>query len=450
MAKAPSRRAVRWLRGELPRLVSSGAITPDSAAAIERYYDSAESRQSNFGFVLLAIVGSALIGAGIILLIAHNWDELSRPVRSTIAFAPLLAAQALAVFVLLRRNESQAWRESVAIFDVAAVATAISLVSQTYQIQGSFADFMCVWLLLSIPIVYLFRTTVGAVAYIVGSVVWLFAKMDFGFNRPDQLFFWLFLLAVVPYYIFLLRRDRTSSASTWLSILLVGAAAIGLGFTAESVRSNLGGVAFAGLFTAAYLCGMKFFQGTEDRKLHPVAFLGGLGIGVMTLVLTFESMWHMTTNSSRALQGPARAVGIAIELFFPATAIVMLAWLYMKRQRIAFSTAAAILPLAALFALIIANLAPATQRAQDTPYPLIAAVIIDCYALFLGIELISRGVRANSLLRANFGLLVIAALAVCRFFDSDLGFVTRGLGFIVIGAGFLIANVIFFKKRTVA
>ena len=44
-------------------------------------------------------------------------------------------------------------------------------------------------------------------------------------------------------------------------------------------------------------------------------------------------------------------------------------------------------------------------------------------------------------------LLVIAALAIARFFDSDLGFVTRGLGFIVVGAGFLVANVIFFKKR---
>jgi len=37
---------------------------------------------------------------------------------------------------------------------------------------------------------------------------------------------------------------------------------------------------------------------------------------------------------------------------------------------------------------------------------------------------------------------VIAALAMARFFDSDLGFVTRGLGFIAVGAAFLTANVI--------
>ena len=83
---------------------------------------------------------------------------------------------ALGFFVLLRRNDSPAWREAAAIFDVAAVGTAISLVSQTYQIQGSFADFMRVWLLLSIPIVYLFRTNFGALAYIIGTTVWVINK----------------------------------------------------------------------------------------------------------------------------------------------------------------------------------------------------------------------------------------------------------------------------------
>ena len=62
---------------------------------------------------------------------------------------------------------------------------------------------------------------------------------------------------------------------------------------------------------------------------------------------------------------------------------------------------------------------------------------MNVYALALGVELIARGMRADSVTRANFGLLVIAALAVARFFDSDVSFVTRAIGFIVIGVGFL-------------
>jgi hypothetical protein len=68
----------------------------------------------------------------------------------------------------------------------------------------------------------------------------------------------------------------------------------------------------------------------------------------------------------------------------------------------------------------------------------------------LGIELLGRGIRAGSIARANFGLLIIAALAVARFFDSDMDFSTRGVGFIVVGLGFLGANVLLFKRKATA
>jgi CNT family concentrative nucleoside transporter len=159
MGSSANQRAVRWLRAELPALVSSGTISDESAKAIERYYEASAGGSRKTGVVLLAAVGSILVAAGFVLLIAHNWDDFSRPVRSVIAFLPLIAAQALSVFVLMRRNESKAWRECAAIFNVAGVGTAISLVSQTYQIHGSLANFIFVWMLLSLPLVYLMRTS---------------------------------------------------------------------------------------------------------------------------------------------------------------------------------------------------------------------------------------------------------------------------------------------------
>jgi uncharacterized membrane protein len=40
--------------------------------------------------VLFSILGAALMGSGIILLLAHNWDQLSRVMRTVISFAPLV------------------------------------------------------------------------------------------------------------------------------------------------------------------------------------------------------------------------------------------------------------------------------------------------------------------------------------------------------------------------
>ncbi len=152
--RAADRSGIRWLRAELPVLVSRGVLSPDAAEALDRHYATELPEEPRrIGFILSAILGSLLVGAGIILLVAHNWDFLSRPIRCAIAFAPLVLSQALASFVLLRRNESAPWRESAAILNVAAIGTAIALVSQTYQIQGDFARFIFVWMLLAIPVV---------------------------------------------------------------------------------------------------------------------------------------------------------------------------------------------------------------------------------------------------------------------------------------------------------
>jgi uncharacterized membrane protein len=442
-----NRRALRWLRGQLPELVAAGAISSESAAAIERHYDSLETR-TNLGFVILATIGAALVGAGIILLIAHNWDDLSRATRTIIAFIPLLLAQALVAFVLIRRNQSRAWREAVAIFDVAAVATAISLISQTYQIQGTFAEFMRTWLLLSIPIVYLLRTTIGAVVYVIGTVVWLLAREMAGFARlPNPMFFWILLLLVVPYFLLRYRRDRDSRETATLGIVLTIALVAGLGFTADFAKTDLGGIAFAGLFSAIYLCGMKFFP-LHDGRLHIVALLGGIGIGVTAIVLSFESSWHMAREFFWGPRTLGANIAFAFEILFPAAAIALVGF-DIFRRRYQFSVAAALFPVVTAICWAIANLCEhANETWASTRCSFGAAALMNCYVLWLGVDILMRGIRSNSIARANFGLILIAALAISRFFDSELSFVTRGLGFIVVGAGFLIANIMLFKKRS--
>ena len=241
-------------------------ISSENARAIDGYYEHDQPRV-NFAFVILAALGSALVAAGIILLIAHNWDDLSRATRTGVAFLPLLIAQALVVFTLMRRNESRPWREAAAIFDVAAVATAISLISQTYQVQGTFADFMRTWLLLSIVIVYLLRTSLGAIAYVIGCVLWLFARWGTASSAANPMLFWFLLTLVIPYVAIRFRSDCDSRETTTLVITVALAAMFGVGATADFADANVGAIAYAGLATAIYLCGIKFFPQPAGR-LH--------------------------------------------------------------------------------------------------------------------------------------------------------------------------------------
>src|SRR2546430_15997329 len=64
MAGVRNRRAIRWLRSQLPELVASGVISSDNARAIDGYYEHDQPR-GNFAFVIFAALGSALVAAGI-------------------------------------------------------------------------------------------------------------------------------------------------------------------------------------------------------------------------------------------------------------------------------------------------------------------------------------------------------------------------------------------------
>ena len=80
--------------------------------------------------------------AGVLLLLAHNWEHLGRPARTVIAILPLVVSQAIAGWVLVRRGESTAWREGSAAFLALTVGATIGLISQTYQIPGDLEVFL--------------------------------------------------------------------------------------------------------------------------------------------------------------------------------------------------------------------------------------------------------------------------------------------------------------------
>jgi len=77
----------------------------------------------------------------------------------------------------------------------------------------------------------------------------------------------------------------------------------------------------------------------------------------------------------------------------------------------------------------------------------IAVVLINICAFVIGILTIRDGARHNSLGILNYGLLIITALVVCRFFDTDLNLVIKGILFMSVGAGFFATNYRMLKKR---
>jgi Predicted membrane protein (DUF2157) len=68
---------IKWLYNELPELVAKGILPEGAATQLKNHYGEIDEKPAyNIAIILAAILGAILIGGGIILLFAHNWDHL--------------------------------------------------------------------------------------------------------------------------------------------------------------------------------------------------------------------------------------------------------------------------------------------------------------------------------------------------------------------------------------
>jgi predicted membrane protein DUF2157 len=441
--RAADRSGIRWLLAELPELTARGVLSSETAEALQQHYaTSVPTEPRRIGFVLSAILGSLLIGAGVILLVAHNWDFLSRPVRCAIALAPLVLSQVLGIFVLLRRKESAPWRESAAILNVAATGTAIALVSQTYQIQGDFARFILVWMLLALPVVYLFRTSVGLAIYFVGATVWVLSWKpgDFLEVWHNDLWVWALLLLGVPAFIASLRQNRNGYGTLLSLTALAVAAAFSLGQTDGLGAQSFWRCSFAAFWTAAYLVGAAPFKDWRPTRPHPFVAGGWIGILSLAIFLSFQGSWRTQQWQNAVDLVPRHYPDIlagGIQVAWVLAALLFAAYVFWRHRRDVNLTPAAFAPIVLV----------AWGAAKRTGNPLIPSLLLNFFTLALGIFTLVRGIRAGRVVEANLGMVVIAILAIARFFDSDFEFFVRGIAFIAIGLGFLVTNLVVFKRR---
>ncbi|HVM62470.1 MAG TPA: DUF2157 domain-containing protein [Verrucomicrobiae bacterium] len=428
-----SHKQVRWLLEELPELVGKGVLPAETAERLRQYYGESAggARGRNRALVAFSILGAALVGSGIILLLAHNWDDLSRAVRTVLSFAPLVCAQAIAAWVLWKRRDSTAWREGAGIALTLAIGATISLIAQTYNISGDFGAFMLTWTLLALPVIYLLDASAAAMLYLVGITAW---TADAQFTSGHPLWFWLLVALVLPYLWRVARRNRFDPRAALICWALAVCLGFGTGFCAADMLSNWWTVIYAGVLAAMYLVGEQWFSEAAHWRQRPFQTIGALGGFALTLMLSCRWPWHETIAYGRH-DYPLAELPVAIAWL----AVAISLWIEsLARRRLAGSLFGALPVVAAIAYWLAAN--------NDTG-ELLAALLFDAFLFVLGVGTLWRGLREDHLGVVNSGMLMLSALIILRFFDSDLSFVVRGLAFIVVGIGFLTTNLVLIRRK---
>jgi uncharacterized membrane protein len=430
-----NKKCVQWLYQELPQLVDKGILNTETAEKISRYYGEVKNTSKKWFFLIVCgVLGALLIGLGIILILAHNWEQFSRFTRGILSFAPLLIGQALAAWVLLKRPQSSAFKEGTATFLSLMVGASIALVSQTYNIPGDISDFTLSWMLLIVPLVYLMEASIPAIIYLIGITIW---SCSF-FNNPiKSVFFWPLTAVIVPHFIWALRKDIYTVRTALLALAIAISTCFGAGFSLGKTWDGAWIIIYSSIYSIFYLIGSREFNDIPTMWQWPFRFIGAIGLFALSFMFTFQDMWKLVLRYG-ITHGKVLSLS-ALPDHIITFAIIITAILFFydnaKRKNI-IKSLFGIMPLLAILG-----------YALSMQSVILASILFNVYLFILSLSRIALGIRDNNLGAVNIGMLMLAILIIARFFDSDINFIIKGLVFILVGVGFLVTNAVLVRRR---
>lgn len=431
-----SKKAIKWLYHELPELVAKGILTQEFAGKIRQYYTEEKSAsRTPVILIICGVLGALLIGLGIILLFAHNWEQFSRFTRAVLSFVPLVIGQGLVLWTLCKRPHSSAFKEGTATFLSFMVGASISLISQTYNIPGDTETFILTWMFLIVPLVYLMQASIPAAIYLIGITGWSGSHWH---SPLIAALFWPLVTIIIPHFIWALRQEIYTIRTTILSLIMIICVSFGAGFSLVKTWPSFWIIIFPSIYAIFYSIGWHKFSGLTTNWQWPLRIIGAIGLFVLAFPLTFRYIWE---DLDKGFDGISRNIfdidvlpNRFISIVIIATAILFF-YDNVKRKNLTVSLFSA-LPLLAFIGYLF--------HGESIVLPLL---IFNAYLFILSISHIALGVRNNSLPTINIGMLMLAILIIARFFDSDINFIIKGLVFIISGIGFLATNVLLMRRR---
>ena len=393
-----------WVRIESERWVEDGIVTPEQRELIQMRYPV--NKTGSPLLLFFAIIGSLLIGAGIILVFATNWWRLPVAVKIILAFIPLLAAQGVCIYTFMKRFHSISFREGSGVFLSLSFFAVLALIGQVFHTQSELESYILICILFTLPGVYLFHAKAAMAIYIVGAIF-------VGWSWPVWVTILLTALILPFFYLELVRASHKGVPNYLLFLLSI-------------MVSNTIIVAALGeleILEIALICGLAILLlDALFRKIGSVYFF---------TTAKFLSILCITVTILLAAFDLSYSDNISVMGF---VFVVVIAGAYIALRYTTFSGLAS----TDLFAASAMILVLSAQM---------AGVVANLLIMAMGTYYIVRGSRTLTLSNLNFGMALIISIIVIRFFDSSLDLLGRGIVFILLGSAFLGINLYISRKR---
>ena len=428
-------RDLRWLFSEVDRWTAEKIISAEQAAGIRRLYPvSGKPRGVPWALVVFSCAGATVVGLGVILLLAYNWDELPKFAKLALVFGAILGGQLGGLSLLGREGWKPMVGEALCLLGTISFGAGIWLVAQIYHIDEHFPNGFLVWALGALAMAWALQSAKQAVLATILFTIWGSSEA-WSFDSPS---YWA-IVAVMGGAAPLAWRLRSTLLTVvvlasiyFLTVAVLG----GYGGGAHAVTSTLALSAL--LIAGGRLIGRK--PGSDPGPTNAMIFVGFAGFLVCCYLLGFHEMANDLLDWDRR---PDRNLGFASTYGWLLAACGLagwggLAWRALKAKTSLINIEEWLCPIALVYAYLLASL-----RGFHEAH--LVASTFNLVFLAIAIMWMLRGCRESRLWATVLGSLLFAALVLARYFDLFESLFARGLTFVILG-GVLFAEAFYFHR----
>ncbi len=404
----------QWLATQLPLWVSNKLISQQQADSIQSHYPVKDS--INLGRLLLTAVGAIMIGLGVILLFAYNWDDMGKHLKLAVIFGSLIAAHSTAFFFI---SHNKVLSESLFVLGTMFMGSSIFLVGQIYHLDTHYPNAFLLWSVGALGLAWALPSLSQAFMAILLVSCWHIAEV-FDFDYANHSALLLILIAVFP----LVWRLHSPVHARFTSATLL----ISLALNILAIDEDMVGVIML-MSAGALISSEQIIRHFANHEQKEIAY----EIGKPAIVVLILTMFCLTfTDLIDDILDFSFDSPVTTGYFWAALLISQLSfgWLLLKKQ---LNLLASLAELTVLLALLPALF---LQQLDSESLPDIYNLLTLAFNLILllsSIWLMFDGARQANRQHMVYGSLIFSVLAMVRYTDLFDSLIIRASIFLIVG-----------------
>ena len=441
--KTVSVKMLHWLLEEIESWRKEGVVSPEQAGQLKsRYQEQYEIQQKSrpdYMIMIISIVGALLVGAGVILFFAYNWDKIPKEVRTGTILLAMTVFYLVGYYI---REKFDAYRylgESFLFIGTMLFGSGIWLIAQMYNINAHYPNGWLFWAIGAIAVSYSTESISINMLASVLLAIWTNTE-SMGFDHPNL---WYLPAVAIGIFPFVYQSKSRHALAVALISLIIGFFGSVCG-SANYFLINL----YIALGCLLFLTGLLHYS--KDSS-HPFASIylkmSQIVLIIVMFIATFYDLHHGYVTYEKPISssvywvlGGEFLLGIIL-LFYNSKKIyssnlLMDQWMH---------KICLIFPAIILLSACTTTFFLKTESGET--YALLVAILWNAIFLCLAFSLLYSGQILNQMSLMYAGTVVLILEAIGRYFDLFDNMLHRSVYFLIAGGLFIYYGFWLAKKR---